>query len=71
MDEKSCGSGNGCKCPCHRALGILAALMGLTFLLGNLGVVGARLVGIAWPSLLILAGLKIATGGMCKCCAKS
>lgn len=69
MDETSCGT--SCKCPCHKALGILLALIGLTFLLGNLGVLGARLVGILWPTFLTLAGLKIATGGMCKCCAKS
>jgi hypothetical protein len=52
-------------------VGILVALIGLTFLLGNLGVIGERVVSIAWPVLLILIGLKKTTGGMCKCCART
>jgi hypothetical protein len=52
--------------------GILVALIGLTFLLGNLGVLSQKIVGIAWPVLLILLGLKNSVGrGKCKCCPES
>lgn len=59
-----------CCCPCHRMLGILVILFGLTFLLGALGVLSARIVSLAWPSLIILGGLKITCKGMCKCCSQ-
>ena len=57
-----------CGCPCHKMGGIGIALVGLTFLLGNLGVLSAQVVGIVWPSLLILGGLKCCCKGKCKCC---
>ena len=61
--EKKCG------CPCHKMSGIFIVLIGVAFLLGNLGVISAHAVGIAWPVLLILAGLKKTFRGMCKCCS--
>jgi hypothetical protein len=80
MEEgKSCGTGgggdcgtggSGCKCPCHKMPGILIALIGVTLLLGNLGILAAKVVGIIWPILLILLGLKKACKGACKCCSK-
>lgn len=61
-----------CGCPCHMMNGILVGLLGLTFLLGNLSVLSAKVVGIAWPSLLILLGLKNSVGkGRCKCCPEA
>lgn len=60
-----------CGCPCHMMMGIFVVLLGLTFLLGNVGVLTQYLVGILWPSIVILAGLKKMFAGKCKCCAKS
>jgi hypothetical protein len=52
--------------------GILVALIGLAFLLGDLNVLGAKVVGISWPVGLILIGLQNSIGkGRCKCCDKS
>jgi Domain of unknown function (DUF5668) len=62
--EKKCG------CPCHKMAGVFVALIGVMFLLQNLGVLSANLVGIIWPVLLILAGVKSVFKGMCKCCRK-
>jgi len=58
-----------CGCPCHKAPGLLVALIGLVFLLGALNVLSPRAVEITWPILLILVGLKKMCGGMCKCCS--
>ena len=70
-EGKSCGT-KGCKCPCHKALGILIALIGIVFLLGTYDVVSAKFVGTVWPILLILIGLKkICPKGMCKCCSEA
>lgn len=69
-DGKSCGM-KGCKCPCHKMLGILIALIGVTFLLGHLGVLSSGIVDVVWPILLILIGLKkTCPKGFCKCCAE-
>ena len=58
------------KCPCHIVPGVLIVLVGLTFLLGSLGVIGEHMVSLIWPVLIILFGLKKICSGMCKCCAK-
>jgi len=49
--------------------GLFIVLIGLTFLLGALNVLTARVVEITWPILLILLGLKKMFRGMCKCCS--
>jgi hypothetical protein len=68
-DGKSCGASSGCKCPCHKMLGLLIALIGVTFLLGNFDIVGPKFVATVWPILVILIGLKKSCPkGMCKCC---
>ena len=63
--EKSEGK---CACPCHRMIGVLVVLFGLTFLLGAFQVLSSNTVAIVWPILVILAGLKTIFRGMCKCC---
>ena len=68
-EHGSCGHGS-CGCPCHKMGGIFIALIGLAFLLGALDVISQKMVNVAWPSLLILVGLKHSAKGMCKCCAK-
>ncbi|OGZ70132.1 MAG: hypothetical protein A3F47_02200 [Candidatus Staskawiczbacteria bacterium RIFCSPHIGHO2_12_FULL_38_11] len=61
---------NVCKCPHHKVVPILVVLFGLTFLLGQWGIISWGAVNTIWPVLVILAGLmKIADkSGMCKCC---
>jgi hypothetical protein len=48
--------------------GLFIALIGLTFLLGALDVLSARLVGILWPFLVLVAGIQIVFRNKCKCC---
>jgi len=60
-----------CGCPCHKMSGLFITLIGLTFLLGAFGVLSEHAVSITWPVLVILAGLKKMTKGMCKCCDKA
>ncbi len=67
MSNENC---SGCGCPCHRTVGVLIVLFGLTFLLGHLDIIPSNIVGIIWPSLIILGGLKKTFKGMCKCCDK-
>lgn len=65
------GETKDCACKCHKVGPLVIVLIGVTFLLGNLGYVSAQTVGIVWPILLIVLGLKKLGGaGMCKCCAK-
>jgi hypothetical protein len=49
-------------------IGLLVVLFGLTFLLRALGVISNHVASIAWPIIVILAGLKTLCRGMCKCC---
>jgi len=64
-------SGGKCKCVCHKIMGVLIILFGLTFLLGALDVLSAGTVDIVWPIIVIAAGLKAICVGRCKCCDKS
>lgn len=66
MDQsKTC---ENCKCPHHKMFPVLIVLFGLLFLLQNYGVFSASFVNVAWPVLVILAGLNKLSKGMCKCC---
>jgi hypothetical protein len=51
-------------------IGVLVVAFGLVFLLGALNVLSDRAVSIAWPIIVILAGLKKLFGGSCSCCSK-
>ncbi len=59
-----------CKCPHHKVMPVLVVLFGLTFLLGTLDILTSGFVNIAWPVLVIAAGLMkwVEKSGMCKCC---
>ena len=74
MNNSSCCGGNGaktgCSCPHHKTVPVFIFLIGLFFLLGNLGVVSASTTSYVWPILLMLIGLQKMFGGMCKCCSK-
>jgi len=55
-----------CHCPHHKIMSWALVLIGLTFLLGNIGVLTAMAVNIIWPIILIVLGCS----KMCKCCSK-
>lgn len=61
-------AGGKCSCPCHKAIGVFVVLFGLTFLLRTLDVLSPKVAGIAWPVIVILAGVQSMFGRMCKCC---
>ena len=69
--EPTGGTGGKCSCPCHKMMGMFVVLFGLVFLLRTLDVLSPKMAGIAWPVIIILAGLKSMFGGMCKCCDKA
>ena len=72
MKDGECSKDGHCCCVCHKVVGILVALVGLTILLGTFDVLSARIVSIVWPILVILIGLKKSFGaGKCKCCSRS
>ena len=64
MQGKTCE----CKCYGHSMKGIFVILFGLAFLLQQLNVLPASFVQTFWPVLLIVWGLKMMMGKMCKCC---
>lgn len=60
--------GKVCRCPHHSMMPIFAIAFGLVFLLGAMDVLTARVVSIAWPIIVIAAGLSKLTSKMCSCC---
>ena len=60
----------GCRCKHHVALPILIVLLGVLFLLDALGIVNAGTTAIAWPIIVIIAGLAKLKGGHCPCYMK-
>jgi Domain of unknown function (DUF5668) len=55
-------------CPCSKLPALFVILFGLTFLLRELGVISSHTAGIAWPVIVIVAGLQYLFRGLCKCC---
>ncbi len=70
MDEQNKGTmhPNVCRCTHHSMVPLMVALIGLAFLLGELGVLTMHTVNIIWPILLIIAGGTKMSRRMCKCC---
>ena len=60
--------GGTCNCPHHKVVPISIMLIGLTFLLGAFGMLGAMAVNIIWPLLLIIIGGTKLGGASCACC---
>ncbi len=61
---------NKCGCSCHKGKGLKGIgvfLIGLTFLLANMGIITMATAGMIWPVLLMLVGIKMMSR-MCKCC---
>lgn len=59
---------NVCNCPHHKMMSVLVVVFGLLFLLGNLSILSMNTVNIAWPVIVIIAGLHKMSRSMCKCC---
>lgn len=57
-----------CKCHHHKIVPLVIVLIGLAFLLQALGILDMMTVAIAWPVLLIVAGLAKLSGRKCGCC---
>ena len=59
-----------CKCGHHSVVPACIALIGLAFLLQAMNILTESFVALAWPILLLVAGLtKLSSSrGMCKCC---
>jgi len=70
QQRDSMGMKNTCTCKHHHVIPVLIVLFGLTFLLGNMGILTWAAVGMVWPILVIAGGImKIMNrSGMCKCC---
>lgn len=49
-------------------MGVFVILFGLTFLLRALDVISPKVAGIAWPIIVMLAGLQSMFGNKCNCC---
>lgn len=60
-----------CTCPHHKTGAIIIILLGLTFLLGTMGVLSGVAVSYAWPILVIIFGVTRLIGGSCRCYAKA
>ena len=59
---------NVCPCPHHKVIPVLIVLFGLTFLLGQWGILTSGFVNTVWPILIIAGGIMKLTSKMCKCC---
>jgi energy-coupling factor transporter transmembrane protein EcfT len=65
MDGKMNGK---CNCMHHKVVPLVIVLIGLAFLLQAFNVLTPMFVAIAWPVLVIIAGLTKLGGRSCKCC---
>jgi len=54
-----------CHCKHHKVMPWLIILIGLTFLLGNVGVFTVNAVNVIWPVLLVILGAS----KLCRCCS--
>ena len=61
------GKGGMCSCAHHKVVPACIILIGLVFLAGQLNWLTMSFVALAWPVLLIVAGIGKWMGGMCKC----
>lgn len=57
-----------CKCPHHKVVPLMVVLFGLTFLLGNFGILSSSFVDIVWPILVVIGGGAKLFESKCTCC---
>jgi hypothetical protein len=63
-------SGQKCQCMHHSLVPLYVVLIGALFLLEQFTVFTHEFVSMAWPILVILAGLTKMCSRSCKCCSK-
>lgn len=68
MEEMTQKSANMCKCSHHITTPILVVVFGLLFFLKAIDVVAAQTVAVAWPILVVIAGIMKMCEARCKCC---
>jgi hypothetical protein len=56
-----------CACPHHFIIPFLVFVVGIVFLLNNLGYLPNNSFSIIWPSLIALAGVQLMISRRCKC----
>ena len=77
VSKKTKKNGGMCKCDCHVHkkvfLGIWLLVLGVVFLLNNLGKVSDSFTGAAWPILVLILGAMFVMKGFhkCGCCTQS
>lgn len=67
-NDKHCSRCGKCKCPHHKVVPGMVALIAIVFLLGAFDVVSARFVQVAWPVLLLIAAGTKTFERKCTCC---
>lgn len=60
-----------CSCVHHAFAPLALVLIGIAFLLNALGILSSGFLAIAWPILLIGAGVVKLLGRQCMCCGHS
>jgi uncharacterized membrane protein len=68
MQNSMGGMKNVCNCPHHKIVPVVIILIGLTFLLGTLGILTMWAVSVIWPVLLMVVGGVKLGSRKCKCC---
>ena len=63
-DQKMCG------CNHHKVLPVLMIIVGLGFLLSDLGILTWGAANLIWPIALIIVGVMKLMKGRCGCCKK-
>lgn len=62
-----------CSCPCHKGKkfgkGLFLVLLGLVFLLNNMGRLSDKATAFLWPLLVLLLGVGLIMKACCKCCS--
>ena len=62
--------GKMCGCPHHKMIPVFIVAFGLLFLFHELNVISSHALNIAWPIVVVLAGLQKMFKGVCKCCTQ-
>jgi uncharacterized membrane protein len=59
-----------CSCGHHKVVPVLIIIVGIAFLLSDLGILTWSASNIIWPIALIIFGCMKLAKGKCKCCQK-
>ena len=59
--------GKSCSCAHHFIIPFLVFILGVAFLLYNLGYITPAAMNVVWPSLIALGGIQLMISRRCKC----